>query len=161
MTTKGLKILVPLPRYGCEPTEVSVPWSYLKAAGHTVVFATPDGTPARADERILTGKDLGLLASTLGCDQDTQNLYHQMEASEEFQKPVPWTDIRSEDYDAIFLPGGHDKPVREYLESAIVQKVIGEMFDQEKPVAAVCRGVLLTSRSVHPKTGKIMEQEAR
>lgn len=155
MTSREAKILVPLPRYGFDPAETCVPWNYLKSAGlYQVVFSTPDGTQARTDERTLTGKDLGLLAGTLACDQDTANLYHQMAASEEFQKPVPWNETRSEDYDAILLPGGHDKPVREYLESIIIQKIIGEMFDQDKPVATICHGVLLASRSVHPKTGK-------
>lgn len=149
-------ILIPLPSYGFDPEEVSVPWMYLKNAGHQVIFSTSDGSKGAADERMLTGKDLKMLASTLSIanDEEAQNIYRQMDESMEFQYPISWSEIRTEIYDSVCLPGGHDKAIREYLESELLQKAIGEFFQQEKPVAAICHGTLLVARSKHPRTGK-------
>lgn len=41
-------ILIPLPEYGFDPTEVSIPWKFLKDAGHSVSFTTPHGRPGQA-----------------------------------------------------------------------------------------------------------------
>ncbi|GAU96765.1 hypothetical protein RvY_08157 [Ramazzottius varieornatus] len=154
MSMRKQIVLIPLSRYGFDPEEVSVPYMYLKNAGHQVVFSTIDGYKGAADERMLTGKDLKMLASTLACDDEARSIYNQMEESIEFQYPIPWSEIRSEVYDSVCLPGGHDKAIREYLESELLQKIIGEFFAQEKPVAAICHGVLLVARSTHPRTRK-------
>src|SRR5579863_9992120 len=52
------RVLMPLPREGFDPSEASVAWSVLRAAGHDVAFATPDGSPAAADPIMLTGEGL-------------------------------------------------------------------------------------------------------
>ncbi len=51
-------VLVPLPAYDFDPTEVAVSWQVLSAAGHDVRFATPWGQPARADDLMVTGRGL-------------------------------------------------------------------------------------------------------
>ncbi len=48
-------VLIPLPRRDGDPSEVAVSWQILRNDGHVVVFATPDGQPARADELMLSG----------------------------------------------------------------------------------------------------------
>ena len=53
------KILIPLPSYGFDPTEVAIPWKVLNEAGFDIVFATPDGHEARADRLMLCGERLG------------------------------------------------------------------------------------------------------
>ena len=54
----------------------------------------------------------------------------------------------------LLLPGGHDKGVKEYLESTILQKLVVDFFNENKPVAAVCHGVLIPARSIDEKTQK-------
>ena len=51
-------VLLPLPSLDFDPTEVAVSWSVLRERGHDVVFATPDGRPARADELMVSGRGL-------------------------------------------------------------------------------------------------------
>ena len=50
------RVLLPLPDDDFDVTEVAVPWHYLTAAGHQVVFATETGgAPPAADQRLLDG----------------------------------------------------------------------------------------------------------
>src|SRR5438045_8840077 len=56
---------------------------------------------------------------------------------------------RASAFDALLLPGGHRaRGMREYLESEILQRHVASFFDKEKPVAAICHGVLLAARSI-------------
>lgn len=147
-------VLVPLPAYGFDPTESGVPWTYLKAAGHTVVFATPDGKPARADQRMLTGEGLGIWKRVLMNDGNGARAYREMEASPGFQNPISYAEIPKRQFDALLLPGGHDKGMRPYLESLILQKTVAEFLEAGKPVGAICHGTLLAARSVSPRSGR-------
>jgi hypothetical protein len=51
-------VLLPLPSLDFDPTEVAVSWQVLAASGAHVVFATPDGRPAQADDLMVTGRGL-------------------------------------------------------------------------------------------------------
>lgn len=79
----------------------------------------------------------------------------EMEKSKAFCNPIKYSEIKENDFDAILLPGGHDKGVKEYLESKILQQLIADFFKAQKPVAAICHGVVLVARSVDSKTKKI------
>jgi putative intracellular protease/amidase len=59
-----------------------------------------------------------------------------MEKSIAFTQPISYADASACDYDALMLPGGHDKGVREYLESTILQKLVVDFFYAQK----TCRG---------------------
>ena len=48
------------------------------------------------------------------------------------------------------LPGGHAPGMRSYLESATLQNHVLRFFANDKPVAAICHGVLLAARSKRP-----------
>jgi len=148
-----MRILIPLPRYGFDPTEAGVPWTFLRAAGHDTTFATPDGQPAQADRRMVTGEGLGVLSRTLRADANGRRAYEEMAASEAFTHPVSYEAI-GECFDALLLPGGHDKGMREYLDSPILQATIAAFFQADRPVAAICHGTLLVARSLRPDTGK-------
>ncbi|MBA6264397.1 MAG: type 1 glutamine amidotransferase domain-containing protein [Colwellia sp.] len=151
---KHKKVLIPLPRYGCDPSEVAIPWLLLKEQQFEITFITPDGHMASADEIMLTGKSLGLLKPVLQARQDAVNAYRQMESSVEFTTPLKYTDVKVDNFDGLLLPGGHDKGVKEYLESEVLQKLVVDFFNENKPVAAVCHGVLIPARSIDPKSQK-------
>jgi protease I len=142
-------VLVPVPHYGFDPTESAVPWKILKAAGVHIVFATPDGKVAAADRRMVTGDGLpAILKSSLMATPDSVETYREMEASDEFQNPISYDQIQPQEYDGLMLPGGHDKGMREYLESPILQRIVAYFFDHDKIVGAICHGTLLAGRSV-------------
>jgi len=152
--SKQIKILVPLPSYGFDPTEAAIPWKILTENNIEIIFATPKGLPAIGDEIMLTGKKLGIFKSLLKARDDAVAAYHLMINSNEFKYPIKYSEVQATDYDGIFLPGGHDKGVKEYLESEILQNVIPSFFQDKKKIGAICHGVVLLARSKNKKTNK-------
>lgn len=146
-------ILLPLPSRDFDPTESGVPWQLLDRLGHRVVFATPQGEIAKADPRTLDGKGLGPFAALLRADTNGRSAYEAMTRSREFQHPIAYRDIRGAQVDALLLPGGHAPGMRPYLESDDLQRLIADFFEQDRPVGAVCHGVLLVARS-KARTGR-------
>lgn len=142
-----MKVLMPIPSKDFDPTETAIPWSLLTEAGVTVVFGTPDGIPGQCDERMLTGKDLGVLKGLLAANRAAFAAYNRMATSTEFMKPLRWQDLNANDFDGLILPGGHAKGMREYLESPTLQKLVADFFKLNKPVGAICHGVVLAARS--------------
>jgi protease I len=128
-----------------------VPWRVLVEAGHSVLFATPDASPARADERMLAGADLGLLAPLLRAQANAAADHDRMAKSPAYRSPLAWSDIAGglvEDrFDALLLPGGHAPGMREYLESTLLQSAVAAFFERDLPVAAICHGTVLAARS--------------
>jgi putative intracellular protease/amidase len=162
-----MKILMPLPRRDFDPTEAAVSWKILRDAGHHVVFATPDGQAAAADPIMLSGegldawgfvpllKKLRLIGLALRAHAPARAAYGEMQRDAAFRAPLQHAQLRVTDFDALLLPGGHAKGMREgYLESAQLQGFVADFFDSGKPVAAVCHGVVLAARSTSKKTGR-------
>jgi putative intracellular protease/amidase len=142
------RVLIPLPSYGFDPTESAVPFRALAAAGHDVVFATPEGRPAEADRRMLTGDDLPwLFRRSLVAAPRAVALYREMAASRSFLAPIAYAAVEPDRFDAVLLPGGHDKGMRVYLESETLQRAVAWFFDHGRPAAAICHGALLAARS--------------
>ena len=148
-----MKILIPLPTYGFDPSEAAIPWKLLTENGFDIIFASPNGMKAAADKIMVTGNQLGILKSLLMARKDAVWAYKEMVKSDEFNHPIKYSEISEKHFDGLFLPGGHDKGVKEYLESKILQNTIVDFFDANKNVAAVCHGVILLARSIHPQTG--------
>lgn len=144
-------VLVPLPRIDFDPTESGVPWRVLTEAGHAVVFATPDAMPAQADQRMLAGTDLGLLAPMLRAQVGAVADHDRMAQSPGYRAPIAWSDIAdglaARRFDALLLPGGHAPGMREYLESPLLQSAVDTFFEGDLPVAAICHGTVLAARS--------------
>ena len=144
-------LLMPLPDSDFDPTESGVPWRTMRDHEHNVVFATPAGRTARADPKMVTGEGLGILSPLLKADANGRSAYLYMEQSDAFQRPISYGEIRAEDFDALLLPGGHAPGMRVYLGSGVLQSAVADFFAQEKPVGAICHGVLLAARSsLHP-----------
>jgi protease I len=140
-------VLCPLPRRDFDPTEVAVPWRALRAAGHRVVFATPDGARGHADPIMVTGRGLGPLAALLRADANGRAAYAEVERDEAFLAPLRWDDASAAGADALLLPGGHAPGMREYLESPALHALVAACFAEDRPVAAICHGVVLAARS--------------
>ena len=140
------KVVVPLPDTDFDVTEVAVPWLLLREAGHEVVFATeagPDGPVPACDPLLLTGVVFG----KLGAREDAIRCYRELERAPEFKQPRAWHDVRVDEYDALFLPGGHAPGMRQYLGSPDVSALISAFFATPKPIAAICHGVLAAARA--------------
>jgi len=150
------QILVPLPDRDFDVTEVAVPWKILRRAGHEVVFATEHGgAPPAADPLLLTG----VLFGKLGAEPEPQAFYAEMTQAPEFARPLAWSSLKPSDYDALLLPGGHAPGMRQYLGSQLLQSKIAEYWALQRPVAAICHGVLALARS--KLDGKSVMHDAR
>jgi hypothetical protein len=90
--------------------------------------------------------------------------YEVMKEHPSTQKPLAWTsaDFTLEPYNLIFFPGGHEKGVRQVIDSPIIHKHVASYFPQtlrsspnnassdvsaKKAVGAVCHGVMVLSSS--------------
>jgi putative intracellular protease/amidase len=165
-TILGMKVLMPLPRTGFDPSEAAVSWKILRESGHTIAFATPDGKRASADPVMLTGigldlwsrvpllKNIKVIGMLLRANRAGRRAHAEMLDDPRFGAPLVYAQLRSADFDALLLPGGHAQGMREYLESAQLQHVVADFFDAGKPVAAICHGVVLAARSISPRSGK-------
>jgi putative intracellular protease/amidase len=139
-----MKVLVPLPDTDFDTTEVAVPWRLLTEAGHEVVFATETGGPTpRCDPRLLDG----VLFGKLGAHPEPIAFYEQLTQAPAFRSPVSWHDLDVAEYDGLLLAGGHAPGMRQYLGSTELQQFIAAFWATQKPVGAICHGVLLLARS--------------
>jgi putative intracellular protease/amidase len=161
------RVLVPLPARDFDPSEAAVSWRVLTDAGHAVGFATPDGQPAAADDMMLTGRGLDpwgaipllrnvpLIGLLMRANRDARRDYTGMIAADSYRAPLRWDAVDPSEFDALLLPGGHRaRGMCEFLESEILQRLVPDFFEKEKPVAAICHGVLLAARSVSRRTGR-------
>lgn len=147
-------LIMPLPNTDFDPTEAGVVWKILTDRGYPIVFATPDGQVAHADPIMVTGKGLGLLASTMRANRHGRSANAELEADAAFKKPLSYAELRVNRYGGMILPGGHAKGMRPYLESAVLQRFVAEFIATGKPTGAICHGVLLAARSIDPETGR-------
>lgn len=142
------KVLIPLPNRDFDPSEAAIPFCYFKEKGYHITFATPEGKVPAADPIMLTGKSLGLLKGPLMARADARDCYQKMIATDEFQQPVTYESLQSQNFDVLLLPGGHAKGIREYLESQKIQSICSDFMQENKVVGAICHGVLVPTRSV-------------
>ena len=97
------RVLLPVPDVDFDPTEVAVSWQVLTNHGHSVVFATESGSPATADDIMLTGRGLDIWSAVpllgrpafigrfLRANRDARDAYAHMVQSPEYQHPSRWT----------------------------------------------------------------------
>ncbi|UNI16526.1 hypothetical protein JDV02_002954 [Purpureocillium takamizusanense] len=151
------KVIILMADYGHDPTETAVPYAAFKDAGFDVRFATESGKAPGCDSRMLQG----ITQKILGATQSTIQLYNAMASSAEFKKPLSWTasGFSLAPYNLVFLPGGHEKSVRQIIDSAAVHTLLLDYFpstakstasDGKKAAAAVgaiCHGVMVLSEA--------------
>ena len=161
------RIIIPIPSLDFDPTEVAIPWRVLSGRGHAVSFASPDGRPAQADDLMLTGRGLDLwgfipglrrallVGAILRAAPAARAAYAEMIAAPAFRHPLRWDAVKADDFDGLLLPGGHRaRGMKRYLESDVLQRVAVAFFRADRPVAAICHGVLVLARSIDPSTGR-------
>ena len=138
------RVWIPLPDTDFDVTEVAVPWKLLTRAGHQITFVTERGdvTP-RADPLLLTSVIFG----QLGAEPEPKKFYEELTRAPEFTKPISWKGLDVTQFDALLLPGGHAQGMKQYLGSEELQAKVREFFALNRPVAAICHGVLVAARA--------------
>ncbi|TVY17345.1 Uncharacterized protein LARI1_G003465 [Lachnellula arida] len=142
------RVLIPMSDYGHDPTgainsslsmlspiinahpyaETAVPYAAFKKAGFEVEFATENGQAPECDKKMLKG----ITQKLLGASKDAINAYKQMCTTPSFQHPLSWTsmDFSLQSYNLVFLPGGHEKGVRQLIDSPCVTTALPARFEQ-------------------------------
>lgn len=114
--------------------ELAAPYYTLSDKGVDIVLASPKGGQPPIDPK---SEDPSFQTETTKrMDKDTVLL-------DKLKNTTPLADIKMEDYDAVFYPGGHG-PLWDLAESTTSQQLITEFYTANKPVAFVCHapGVL-------------------
>lgn len=113
-----------IPTAGIWFTEFSEPYTQLTEAGIQVTVASPRGGPALVDPRGYPKREeIADVRDALAVLNATHRLSH----------------MKEEDFDALFLPGGHG-PMFDLATDATVKHLIAAFWEAQKPVAAVCHG---------------------
>ncbi len=152
-----MRVLLPLPDRDFDVTEVAVPWRVLRDAGHEVVFATERGACPAADPLLLTG----VLFGRLGAEPEPRRFYREMLADPAYRNPMSWADVEPDAHDGLLLPGGHAPGMRQYLGSEVLRSHVAAFWRLDRPVGAICHGVLVLARTVDPATGRSVIADRR
>ncbi|KAH9890797.1 class I glutamine amidotransferase-like protein [Xylariomycetidae sp. FL2044] len=145
------KVLFMMADYGHDPTETAVPYTAFKNARYEIEFATENGKVPRCDKKMLEG----MTQKILGASKSVIQQHKKMVRSPEMLHPRSWTsaDFTLDPYDLVVLPGGHDKGVRQIIESDAVHRLLLDYFPKtkrpagRKAIAAVCHGVMVLSET--------------
>lgn len=110
--------------------EFASPYYYLQAKGVDITIATPEGGIAPIDPK---SQQPGYVTPSV------KKFNEDKAAWEKLNRTKKLADIRPEDYDAVFYPGGHG-PTWDLPENKISISIIETFYAKGKPVALVCHG---------------------
>ena len=113
-----------VPTTGIWFSELSEPFSAFIDAGAAVTVASPRGGPSPVDPRGYPKADEIALAR---------------DALERLNATAHLGAMKHDDFDAIFIPGGHG-PMFDLATDPLAKKLIADFWTARKPVSAVCHG---------------------
>ncbi|SNT63557.1 Putative intracellular protease/amidase [Asanoa hainanensis] len=110
--------------------EFANPYKMLTDAGHDVVVATPGGAIPNVDM-------MSLRPSMAGGEKGALELEEIIRSAEVMRRPLQLSDVRLEDYDAVYLPGGHG-PMSDLAWDADAGRLLTEQLLSGNPLFIVC-----------------------
>ena len=108
--------------------EFASPYYYLADKGVDVTLASPKGGQPPIDPSSDTPENQTESTISFKADKDLQ---------EKLSKTHKLAEVSSDDYDAVFYPGGHG-PLWDLAESTDSTKLIESFYNANKPVSFVC-----------------------
>lgn len=114
---------------GCYLSELTHFYSILKKAGFGMDFVSPKGGEIPIDPRSMDLKD----EVNKECMEDEEFL-------SKLQNSCTSEQVRSEDYDAVYYPGGHG-PMWDLADNKALAAFTREIYEKNGVVSAVCHGV--------------------
>lgn len=107
--------------------ELFAPMEVLENAGHQLDLASPQGGKPTID------------VASLSEDYDPEGKYKKMYESGLADNTKKLSDVKPEDYDAVFIVGGHGA-MYDLAEDATLHQIINSVYDNGNIVSAVCHG---------------------
>lgn len=119
--------------------EFAAPYYVFRDAGVHVTLASPQGGQPPIDPK-----------SDLPDDQTpaTVRFKQDVEAQKALSRTLKLADMKSEDFNAIFFPGGHG-PLWDLADNPDSIALIESFYNSGKPVAAVCHGPAVFHRVMY------------
>ncbi len=108
--------------------EFAAPYYVLADAGAVITIASPAGGQPPVDP-----KSEAADAQTPA----TKRFYKDNEAIDKVAFSLQLSDIKAEDYDAVFYPGGHG-PMWDLANDSFSIRLIESFYNTQKPIAFVC-----------------------
>ncbi|WP_334191037.1 type 1 glutamine amidotransferase domain-containing protein [Noviherbaspirillum sp.] len=130
--------------------EFAAPYFLFKDAGAEVTLVSPKGGQVPLDPK--SDDPSSQTESITRFKQDT-------EAQEALANTLPLSSIHPDVYDAVFYPGGHG-PLWDLADNRDSILVIETIYNQDKPVAAVCHGPAVF-KNAHRNDGKPLVEGKR
>ncbi|WP_411360919.1 type 1 glutamine amidotransferase domain-containing protein [Pseudidiomarina sp. YC-516-91] len=121
--------------------EFAAPYYLFKDAGAEITLASPHGGQPPIDPNSEQAD-----AQT----NATVRLYEDEDAMGQLATTLKLTEVKADDFDAIFYPGGHG-PLWDLVNNELSLQLIEKFWRQGKPVAAVCHApaVLVNAKDQH------------
>ncbi|MEV0636770.1 type 1 glutamine amidotransferase domain-containing protein [Streptomyces sp. NPDC050619] len=119
-------------RTGFWAEEAVVPLEAFKDAGHEVTVATPGGVVPPVDPA-------SLAPEAVGGPEQAARLRNVVDGAAEFASPVALGDVRLDEYDAVYVPGGHG-PMEDLAVNADSGRLLARAVEGGMPVGVVCHG---------------------
>jgi putative intracellular protease/amidase len=113
--------------------ELVEPMRVFRDAGVDVTVASPGGVRPTVDQGSLS-------AATLGGEDQAAEMADALEAlAEILASPMPLEDVVADDFDGVFIPGGHG-PMEDLATSEDLGRLLVSMLDDDRVIGAVCHG---------------------
>lgn len=125
--------------------EFASPYYAFKDAGYSITLASPMGGQVPIDPNSLTDDAM---------TDDAKRYTEDEVARSAVASTIPLEDVRAEEFDAVFYPGGHG-PLWDLSDNAHSIQLIEDMISAEKPVAAVCHAPIVL-KDVKTPDGKFL-----
>lgn len=112
--------------------ELAAPYYVFEDAGAIITIASPNGGEVPLDPK--SEQDDALTPSSKRFKQDSAAL-------NSLQHAIPLNEIKEEDFDALFLPGGHG-PMWDLANNETLKSLLEAFNKNKKPIGLVCHGVV-------------------
>jgi putative intracellular protease/amidase len=112
------------PTTGIWFSEFAEPFERMREAGVEITVASPRGGPSPVDPRGYPAKD---------------EIVDARDALQQLNATLPLAAVKADDFDGIFIPGGHG-PMFDLATDPAIKALIANFWVQDKAVASVCHG---------------------
>ncbi len=118
-------------RTGAWLEEIAVPYYIFKDAGTELTIASPLGGAVPLDPK----SESIIMATTR-----TKHFLKDREAMNWLTHSILLENVKADDFDGVFLPGGHG-PLWDLADNKVVKQLLETFNNQNKPIGALCHGV--------------------
>ncbi|AUC89607.1 MAG: type 1 glutamine amidotransferase domain-containing protein [Alteromonas sp.] len=130
--------------------EFASPYYAFKDAGYSITLASPMGGQVPIDPNSLS--DDAMTDDAIRYTKDDV-------ARSAVASTIPLEDVRAEEFDAVFYPGGHG-PLWDLSDNAYSIKLIEDTIAANKPVGAVCHAPIVLKDVKNPDGSFLVDGKA-